>query len=132
MGERGARTDRQMSDAVIRATWVGEHRWDTGRSNGPTAQLDGKAVTAQSPVDGLLSAVAACSGTDVVDILAKRRTPVSGVTIDVEADRRAETPRRVTRLRLVYRVDGAKDNCMLWPTGRRDLLRDGYVPPAKK
>jgi hypothetical protein len=33
---------------------------------------------------------------------------------------------------LVYRVEGAKDNCMLWPTGRRDYLRDGYVPPTKK
>jgi hypothetical protein len=33
---------------------------------------------------------------------------------------------------LVYRVEGASANCMLWPTGRRDYLRDGYVPPAKK
>jgi hypothetical protein len=32
---------------------------------------------------------------------------------------------------LVYKVPGATDNCMLWPTGRRDYLRDGYVPPAK-
>jgi hypothetical protein len=29
---------------------------------------------------------------------------------------------------LVYTVPGSGDACMLWPTGRRDLLRDGLVP----
>ncbi len=96
-----------MSVATIRAVWAGERRWDTGRPDGPTSRLDGAAETGQSPVDGLLSAVAACSGIDVVDILAKRRTPVSAVTIDVEAERRAEPPRRVTLMRLVYRIEGA-------------------------
>jgi hypothetical protein len=32
---------------------------------------------------------------------------------------------------LVYRVPGARDNCLLWPTGRANLLRNGYVPPAR-
>jgi hypothetical protein len=31
---------------------------------------------------------------------------------------------------LVYRVASAKDNCMLWPTGRGSYLRDGYLPAA--
>lgn len=31
---------------------------------------------------------------------------------------------------LVYRVPGSSDNCLPWPTGRRTLLRDGYVPPG--
>jgi hypothetical protein len=29
---------------------------------------------------------------------------------------------------LVYRVPGAQSNCMLWPTGRGNLLRNGYLP----
>jgi hypothetical protein len=29
---------------------------------------------------------------------------------------------------LVYSVPGSSDNCLPWPTGRRDYLRDGYVP----
>jgi VCBS repeat protein len=32
---------------------------------------------------------------------------------------------------LVYRVAGSGDNCLLWPTGRGNLLRNGYVPPAR-
>lgn len=31
---------------------------------------------------------------------------------------------------LVYRVPGSSANCLLWPTGRGSLLRDGYVPPS--
>lgn len=29
---------------------------------------------------------------------------------------------------LVYRVEGSKDNCLLWPTGRANLLRNGLIP----
>jgi putative redox protein len=92
---------------VIRATWVGEHRFDTGRPDGPSARLDATAETGQSPPDALLSALAACSGIDLVDILAKRRTPVEKLSIEVEGERREETPRRFVRLRITYRVDGA-------------------------
>lgn len=28
----------------------------------------------------------------------------------------------------VYRVDGSAPNCMLWPTGRGNLMRNGFVP----
>lgn len=93
--------------AQVRATWRGEHRFDTGRPDGPVATLDGSAVAGQSPVDALLSALAACSGIDVVDILAKRRTPAERLVIEVTGERRTEFPRRVQRLEINYVVDGA-------------------------
>jgi hypothetical protein len=31
---------------------------------------------------------------------------------------------------LVYTVAGSSDNCLLWATGRGNLRRDGYIPPA--
>ena len=89
------------------ATWQGEHRFDTGRPGHPMARVDGTAVTGQSPPDLLLSALATCSAIDLVDILAKRRTPVEALTVDVHADRRDEPPRRFVRIDLDYRVDGA-------------------------
>ena len=92
---------------VIRATWAGEQRFDTSRPDGVVARLDGTGTSGQSPPDALLSSLAACSGIDLVDILAKRRTPVERLEIDVEGDRREEIPRRFTRLRITYRVDGA-------------------------
>jgi putative redox protein len=92
--------------ALVHVTWTGEHRFDTGRPDGPVARLDGSGTTGQSPVDALLSALAACSGIDVVDILAKRRTPVVRLAIDVQGERREEAPRRIMHLALTYRVDG--------------------------
>jgi putative redox protein len=44
---------------------------------------------------------------DLVDILAKRRTPVERLSIEVEGERRETPPRRFLRLRLTFRVDGA-------------------------
>jgi putative redox protein len=92
---------------AVRATWAGEHRFDTGRPGGPTARFDGSAKTGQNPVDALVSALATCSGIDVVDILGKRRTPPDALVVDAFAERRAEHPRRVERVRLTFTVDGA-------------------------
>lgn len=91
---------------TVRATWVGEHRFDTGRPDGPTARFDGAARAGQNPVDALVSALSACTGIDVVDILGKRRTPPERLVVDAFAERRAEHPRRVERVRLTFTVDG--------------------------
>jgi putative redox protein len=91
----------------IRAVWKGAQRFDTGREGGPTARLDGTNETGQSPVDALLSALVTCSAVDVLEILAKRRTPAESCVIDVTATRRAEAPRRVLRFDIEYRIDGA-------------------------
>ena len=90
----------------VRVTWTGKHRFDTGRPDGPVARLDGSSETGQSPPDALLSALAACAGVDVVDILAKRRTPVERLVVDVEGRRRDETPRRFEHITLTFRVNG--------------------------
>lgn len=102
-----AMTTTKRKPSLIRATWAGDHRFDTGRPGGPTTRLDGNGETGQSPPDALLSALATCSAVDVVDILAKRRTPVDSLTVDVEGERREELPRRFVRLTLTYNVNGA-------------------------
>jgi putative redox protein len=97
----------KRSPNVVRTTWAGGYRFDTGRPGGPIARIDGDGETGQSPPDALLSALATCSGIDVVDILAKRRTPVEKLTIDVEGARREEIPRRFVHLTLTYNLEGA-------------------------
>jgi putative redox protein len=92
---------------TVRATWTGDHRFDTGRPDGPVARFDGSARTGQNPVDALVSALASCVGIDVVDILVKRRTPPERLVVEAHAERRAEHPRRVERVRLDFLVDGA-------------------------
>ncbi|MEP6999751.1 MAG: OsmC family protein [bacterium] len=91
---------------IVRAVWEGEHRFDTGRVGGPTARIDGEGETGQTPPDALLSALATCSGVDVVDILGKRRTPVEKLTIDMTFRRRTAQPRRFEHIVMTYYIDG--------------------------
>ena len=92
----------------VHMTWDGEHRFDVGRAaGGPTIRIDAKGVTGPGPVDALLGALASCVCTDVVDILAKRRTPVESLTVDVSGTRVDGVPRRLLHVRLDIRLGGA-------------------------
>ena len=86
--------------------WHGDRRFDIARRGGPVARVDGDAVTGPSPVDTLLGALASCASVDVVDILAKRRTPVSTFEVEVDAQRADGVPRRVTHVLLKFRITG--------------------------
>jgi len=86
--------------------WVSEHNFDVRRPGRPAARLDGDGITGPSPVDALLGALASCTAVDVVDILAKRRTPVEFLEIDVVAKRVDTIPRRLEHVTLNYRIGG--------------------------
>jgi putative redox protein len=96
---------RPPNRVVVR--WAGGERFDAGRPNGPTARIDGTGETGQGPVDMVLSALGACAAIDVVGILAKRRTPVESLEIEVVGTRVETTPRRLTHVALRYRITGA-------------------------
>jgi putative redox protein len=88
-----------------RAIWRGEHRFEAG-PEGRTVMVDADAKVAPGPVETLLNAIVTCSAVDVIDILAKRRTPVSNFEIRIRAERRKEAPRRVERLEIEFHIDG--------------------------
>jgi putative redox protein len=92
--------------ARSQATWLGHMLFDAGPA-GRTHRIDAGGGEAPGPVETLLSAVATCSSVDVIDILAKRKTPVEHLTVNVTAERRPEFPRRVQRMELGFRIDGA-------------------------
>ncbi len=121
MGERGSGSDRKGTGEVtagapaktaappsrIHVAWVGGHRFDAGRPNGPTARIDGEGETGQSPPEALLSALATCVSYDVIDILAKQRTPIESLEIDVVGERVDTIPRRYRHITLNFRIGGA-------------------------
>ena len=72
-----------------------------------TQVIDASSKSAPSPVEALLGAVGTCAASDVVEILAKQRTPADKLAVDVMAVRRAEHPRRVLALELTFTIDGA-------------------------
>ena len=92
--------------SLIHVEWVGGHQFDAGRPNGPTARIDGDGETGQSPPETLLSALATCVSYDVVDILAKQRTPLSSLKIDVVGERVDTIPRRYKAITLNFRIAG--------------------------
>jgi len=120
VGERRARTDRERPRKVtapspvvappkpsrIHVDWVGTHRFDAGRPDGPTARIDGEGETGQSPPETLLTALATCVSYDVIDILAKQRTPLESLSIDVVGERVATVPRRYKHITLNFRMAG--------------------------
>jgi putative redox protein len=92
--------------SLIHVNWVGGHRFDAGRPNGPTARIDGEGETGQSPPETLLSALATCVSYDVIDILAKQRTPIESLEIDVVGQRVDTIPRRYKHITLNFRIAG--------------------------
>src|SRR5665213_3282401 len=86
----GAEADKPAAPTgpVISKTevaWRGDRLFDAGPP-GRTHRIDAAAKVAPGPVETLLSAIASCSGVDVIDIIAKRKTPVERMTINVTAE----------------------------------------------
>ncbi|HEX2692968.1 MAG TPA: OsmC family protein [Gemmatimonadaceae bacterium] len=102
----GAPVRTASKPSLIHVDWVGDHRFDAGRPGGPTARIDGEGETGQSPPETLLSALATCVSYDVVDILAKQRTPVSSLSIDVVGERVDTIPRRYKHITLNFTIGG--------------------------
>lgn len=88
----------------VEVTWEGGKRFRGGVPGFPTIVLDGGRGEGPSPVDSMLVAVASCSGIDLVDYLEKRRTPVLELGIRVDFSRAPTPPRRLTHIRIHYRV----------------------------
>lgn len=90
----------------VHVRWTGEQRFEAGRANAPTAVIDGNGKTGQSPPEALLSALASCVSVDVVAIMAKRRTPVESLEVDVVGERVDTTPRRYKHITLNFHIAG--------------------------
>ena len=93
--------------ARVTVRWDGGERFDagvTGRKE--VIRIDSTRDQGPSPVDVLLSALGSCTGVDIVEILAKRRTPVEGMSISIVGERANAVPARVTKVTLEYRIRG--------------------------
>ena len=92
--------------AEVTVVWAGGGQFDGGRPGGPTIHLDTSAKTGPSMVDTLLCALASCASADVVDILAKRRTPVETYNVEVLGERVDSIPRKFKHITLNFTING--------------------------
>ena len=95
-----------MQTATVR--WVGEEKF-TGVSPSNHAMAmdsDRESNTAPGPMELLLLALGACTATDVVIVLKKKRQKLESLEIVVSGERATEPPMVWTKLDLVYRLRG--------------------------
>ncbi len=97
------------SEYPIEIVWEGGKRYRGGKPGGPTLVVDGEREVAPSPVEAMLVALGSCSAIDVVEILEKRRTPATSLSVRVDFARAATPPKRLTAARLVFRVATASE-----------------------
>ena len=58
-------------------------------------------------MEALLGALATCTAYDVVEVMNKRRTPLSTYRIEVEGERAQDDPKRYTRITVRHIAAGA-------------------------
>ncbi|HZJ59568.1 MAG TPA: OsmC family protein, partial [Chitinophagaceae bacterium] len=73
-------------------------------------KIDGKREDGFGAKALVLSAIAACSGIDVVDILLKMRVDFSDLEIETEAEQTEEHPRVFKDIFVTYKLKTAKSN----------------------
>lgn len=86
--------------------WKGDRKFESGREGRPSILIDGDGNASISPPDTLLAALGSCVSVDVVDILAKRRTPVEKYTVEVLGERVDSIPRRFKHITLNISITG--------------------------
>jgi len=97
-------------ERAIRLTWSGHGMAFTGTGTDPASPsivVDGDGVDGPGPMQTLLIAAAACTGSDVVMILEKMRVTLRAFTLNVTGVRRDEEPRRYIEIRFHFALAGA-------------------------
>ncbi len=98
--------------AKAQITWMGPDYRCVGEANdGPAIILDtphgdGRAQSGPSPMELILLGLAGCTGMDVLSILQKKRQPVTGMQVRLEAERTDEHPKVYTKIHVEYVLYG--------------------------
>lgn len=70
---------------------------------------DGGAGIGPKPLEMVLSALAGCTGMDIISLLKKMQEPIDSLNIEVKAQRAKEHPKVFTSITLTYFFEGIKD-----------------------
>ena len=98
-----------MQTATV--VWVQQEQFLATMPSGHAIPIDADRAhnSAPGPMELLLAALGACTATDVVAILAKKRQKLERLEIAVSGERATEPPAVWTKLEIVYRLYGELD-----------------------
>lgn len=88
------------------AKWTEEMRFAATGNSGFPVFVDGDSKSANSPMELVLIALCGCTAYDVVNILQKKREPLTAVEVSAEAEKAENPPRVYTAIKLLYRIRG--------------------------
>ncbi len=97
-----------MSQAVVK--WLQKKQFvgiDSSKHSVVLSAQDPDNGVGGKPADMLLVALGGCVAVDVVDILAKKRTPLTALEIEVTGEQDPEPPWAFRRIHLHFRLRGA-------------------------
>src|SRR5262249_31511080 len=92
--------------------WVGEERFVGVSPSGHSVVFDSDRQSNKGvgPMEMLLLALGACTATDVVIVLQKKRQKLESLEIICSGERAAEYPQVWTKLEVLYRLRGKLDD----------------------
>jgi putative redox protein len=102
--------EAEMEARLVEAqvTWTDGERFVGNATSGHALVIDSdrRRNTAAGPMELVLIGLCACTATDVVSILRKKREPFTGVHVRAEAERATEAPTVYKSIKLIYTVSG--------------------------
>ena len=103
----GHTSTKHRAPQVVITTWRGDQEFDAAKPGVPGIHIDSHGKKGPGPVEVLLAAMASCAATDVVEILAKRRTPAASLEIETLGMRVETVPRKLEWVLMKFRISGA-------------------------
>jgi putative redox protein len=96
---------------TARVQWVGKERFVAQSPSGHMVALDSDRSSngAPGPMELLLVALGACTATDVVSILSKKRQKLDSLEVEISGERAAEPPTVWVKLEIIYKLRGNLD-----------------------
>ena len=117
-----------METASIK--WLGDEKFLGTGASGHLVPFDSDRDSnkAPGPMEMLLLALGACTATDMVTILVKKRQKVESLEVVCSGERAAEPPRVWTQIEVVFRLRGTVEEAAL--KRAMDLTAEKYCSVA--
>jgi len=98
-----------MQTAAVQ--WIGEEKFVATSPSGHAMAIDSDRTSnkAAGPMELTLMALGACTATDVVSVLKKKRQRLESLEVICSGERAAEPPQVWTKLEVLYRLRGTLD-----------------------
>ncbi len=90
----------------VTTTWKGGSQFESTNLGGNLLIDVGEEAKGYRPKSLMLSALAGCSGVDVIPLLKKMRAEVDGLSIDIEAELTDEHPKYYHKVKVIYNFYG--------------------------